>query len=171
MIRLKVDHLPGDRDAPPVWLSSSATGASPDDVDFVWSCYLHRFDLEHTFRLFKQTLGWTRPRLRDPQAAYRWRLIITAHTQLRLAAPLAADQRKPWEKVTRPGAVLTPTRVRRGFRHLRPHLPCPARVPKPSRPGPGRPPDSKNRHPATHHDVGKTVKRPSTLYERDQAKR
>ncbi|WP_451649068.1 hypothetical protein [Streptomyces vinaceus] len=61
LVRLKVDHLPGDRDAPPVWLWSSATGAAPADVDFVWSCYLRRFDLEHTFRLFKQSLGWTAP--------------------------------------------------------------------------------------------------------------
>jgi hypothetical protein len=32
---------------------------------------LHRFDLEHTFRLFKQVLGWTAPKIRDPQAAPR----------------------------------------------------------------------------------------------------
>ncbi len=32
VIRLKVEHLPGDRDAPPVWLWSSATST---DVDFV----------------------------------------------------------------------------------------------------------------------------------------
>lgn len=135
-----------------------------------WSCYLRRFDLEHTFRLFKQTLGWIRPRPRAPRVADRWTwLVIAAHTQLRLAAPLATDQRKPWGKVTRPGVALTPTRVRRGFRRLRPHLPCPARVPKPSRPGPGRPPGSKNRHPAIRYDVGKTAKRPSTLYERDRA--
>ncbi|MCX5203182.1 transposase [Streptomyces sp. NBC_00237] len=171
LIRLNVDHLPRDRDAPPVWLWSSATGATPDDVDFIWSSYLRRFDLEHTFRLFKQPLGWARPRMRDPQAADRWTwIVIVAHAQLRLAAPLTVDVRKPWEKTTRPGTALTPTRVRRGFRHLRPHLPCPAQVPKPSRPGPGRPPGSKNRHPTTHQDVGKTVKRPSTLYERDRAR-
>jgi len=164
LIRLKVDHLPGDRDAPPIWLWSSATGASPDDIDFVWSCYLRRFDLEHTFRLFKQSLGWTRPRLRDPQAADRWTwLVITAHTQLRLARPLAVDQRKPWEKTTRPGTTLTPTRVRRWFKNIRPHLGSPARAPKPTRPGPGRPPGVRNRHPATRYDVGKTVKRPETL--------
>ncbi|MFI2077688.1 NF041680 family putative transposase [Streptomyces triculaminicus] len=171
LIRLKVDHLPGDRDAPPVWLWSSATAASPADVDFIWSCYLRRFDLEHTFRLFKQSLGWTRPRLRDPQAADRWTwLVIVAHTQLRLAAPLATDQRKPWEKTTRPGTALTPTRVRRGFRNIRPRLGSPARAPKPTRPGPGRPPGSKNRHPATRYDVGKTVKRPETLTERDRTR-
>ncbi|MER7408115.1 NF041680 family putative transposase [Streptomyces sp. NPDC000070] len=169
LIRLNVDHLPGDRDAPPVWLWSSTTGATHDDVDFVWSCYLRRFDLEHTFRLFKQSLGWTRPRLRNPQAADRWTwLVIAAHTQLRLAAPLAVERRKPWEKTTRPGETLTPTRVRRGFRHIRPHLACPARAPKPSRPGPGRPPGTRNRRPATRYDVGKTLKRPATLTERDR---
>lgn len=136
----------------------------PTDVDFIWSCYLRRFDLEHTFRLFKQSLGWARPRLRNPQAADRWTwIVIVAHTQLRLAVPLATDQRKPWEKITRTGTALTPTRVRRGFRNIHPRLGSPARAPKPTRPGPGRPSGSKNRHPATRYDVGKTVKRPETL--------
>ena len=39
----------------------------------------------------------------------------------------------------------------------------PACVPKPSRPGPGRPLGSKNRKPAPRHDVGKSVKRETTL--------
>jgi hypothetical protein len=33
LIRLQVDHLPGDRDPKPVWLWYSRTGALPDDVD------------------------------------------------------------------------------------------------------------------------------------------
>jgi len=53
----------------------------------------------------------------------------------------------------------TPARVRRGFRRIRQVLPVPASAPKPSTPGPGRPPGPKNRRPATRHDVGKTVKR------------
>ena len=36
LIRLQVDHLPGDRDPKPVWLWSSATGAAPDAVDRLW---------------------------------------------------------------------------------------------------------------------------------------
>lgn len=35
----------------------------------------------------------------------------------------------------------------------------PAAAPRPSKPGPGRPPGSKNKHRAKRHDVGKTVKR------------
>lgn len=163
LIRLHVEHLPGDRHAEPLWLWSSRTGATAADVDRCWQAYLRRFDLEHTFRLFKQTLGWTRPKIRTPDAADRWTwLIIAAHTQLRLARPLTVDLRRPWEKPL-PAHRLTPARVRRGFRNLRPKAGSPASAPKPSRPGPGRPPGSKNQHPATRYDVGKTVKREKTL--------
>ncbi|WP_345624274.1 NF041680 family putative transposase, partial [Streptomyces ziwulingensis] len=163
LIRLKVEHLPKERDAPPVWLWSSKTGAAPDDVDRFWQAFLRRFDLEHTFRFAKQTLGWTTPKLRTPEAADRWTwILIVAHTQLRLARPLAEDLRRPWEKPTTPDR-LTPARVRRGFRNIRAHLACPARVPKPRGAGPGRPPGAKNRHRAPRYDVGKTVKRPESL--------
>jgi hypothetical protein len=115
LIRLQVDHLPGDRDPKPVWLWSSHTGATIDDVDRWWQSFLRRFDLEHTFRLFKQTLGWTRPKIRTPQAADRWTwLIIAAHTQLRLTRPLASDLRRPWEKPAAPGR-LTPLASAAGF--------------------------------------------------------
>src|SRR6266540_3245292 len=46
LIRLQVDHLPGDRDPKPVWLWSSPTGATAADVDRWWRCFLRRFDLE-----------------------------------------------------------------------------------------------------------------------------
>ena len=111
--------------------------------------------LEHTFRLFKQILGWTAPKIRDPRAADRWTwLVIVCHAQLRLARTLACDLRLPWKRPAPPGR-LTPARVRRGFRNIRATSPCPAGAPKPGKPGPGRPPGSKNRRPATRHDVGK----------------
>jgi hypothetical protein len=155
VIRLQVERLPGDHHPKPVWLWSSVTGATVEDVNRWWQSFLRRFDLEHTFRLFKQTLGWTAPKIRTPHAADRWTwLIIAAHTQLRLARRLTADLRRPWERPAEPGR-LTPARVRRGFRHLRANTSRPAQAPKPSRPGPGRPPGSRNRHHATRHDVGK----------------
>jgi hypothetical protein len=155
LIRLAVDHLPGDRNPKPVWLWWSATGASPADVDRCRQAFLRRFDIEHTFRLLKQVLGWTAPAIRDPAAADRWTwLIIACHAQLRLARPLAADLRRPWERPAPPGR-LTPARVRRGFRNIRATTACPAGAPKPGKPGPGRPPGSRNRRPAQRHDVGK----------------
>lgn len=168
LIRLQVDRLPGGGDPLPLWLWSSATGLNREDVDVRWQAFLRRFDIEHLFRLMKQTLGWTRPKLRTPEAGERWTwLIIAAHTQIRLLREAAADLRHPWEKPAGPGR-LTPARVRGGVRNLRPNLPCPARAPKPSRPGPGRPPGSNTRHPATRYDVGKTTRRPESITERDQ---
>lgn len=163
LIRLQVDRLPGDRDPRPVWLWHSRAGAAPGEVNRAWQAFLRRFDLEHTFRLFKQVLGWTAPKVRDPAAADRWTwLVIACHAQLRLARPLAADLRRPWERPARPGR-LTPARVRRGFRNIRAKTAQPAGAPKPGKPGPGRPPGSKNRRPAPRHDVGKTTKRELTL--------
>jgi len=104
LIRLQVEHLPGDRDPKPVWLWTSITDANPANVDRWWQAFLRRFDLEHTFRLFKQTLGWTAPKIRTPAAADRWTwLVIAGHTQLRLAQPLVADLRRPWERPAAPG--------------------------------------------------------------------
>ena len=30
--------------------------------------YVRRFDLEHTFRFLKQSMGWTTPRVRHPES-------------------------------------------------------------------------------------------------------
>ena len=141
----------------------------PPQVDRAWQAFLRRFDIEHMFRFFKQVLGWTRPKLRDPAAADRWTwIIIACYAQLWLARGLAADIRLPWQRPCPPGR-LTPARVRRGFRNIRQALPDLASAPKPGKPGPGRPPGSKNRRPATRHDVGKTVKRDELQEENPQA--
>jgi hypothetical protein len=174
LIRLAVDHLPGQREAKPVWLWSSHTGADTDDLAAeiirCWQAYLRRFDEEHTIRFWKQTLGWTAPKIRSPAAADRWTwLIVAAHTQLRLARPLAHDLRRPWERPL-PPERLTPARVRRGFRRLRTKTPSPASAPKPAHPGPGRPPGLRNTHRATRYDVGKIVTRAAVSTSDQQVK-
>jgi hypothetical protein len=161
VILLQVERLPSGAIPKPVWLWWSGTDATATQVDLLWQVFLRRFDIEHTFRLFKQTLGWTKPKIRTPEAADRWTwLILAAYTQLRLARPLAADLRRPWEKPNPPNK-LTPARVRRDFRHLRPKAACPAEAPKPSHPGPGRPPGRKNTRPTPRHDVH-TVRKTDT---------
>lgn len=116
-VRLTVKKLPSGGVNKPVWLWWSGTGASTGDVDRCWQAFLRRFDVEHTFRLLKQTLGWTKPKLRDSRAADRWTWIVpAAHAQLRLARPLARDLRRPWERPAEPNR-LTPARV---------HPPAPA---------------------------------------------
>ncbi|MFE9637169.1 NF041680 family putative transposase [Streptomyces sp. NPDC006463] len=157
VIRLTVEKLPSGGVNKPVWLWWSGTNAATEDVDRCWHSFLRRFDVEHTFRLLKQTLGWTRPKLRDSEAADRWTwLVLAAHAQLRLARPLACDLRRPWERPAEPNR-LTPARVRRGFRNLRAKTGTPAGAPKPTRPGPGRPLGSKNRQPATRYDIGRVL--------------
>jgi DDE superfamily endonuclease len=157
LIRLTVEHLPSGGVNKPVWLWWSGLDATPDDVDRCWRMFLRRFDIEHTFRMWKQTLGWTRPQLRDPESADRWTwLILAAYTQLRLTRPLATDLRRPWEKPIEPQR-LTPSRVRRGFRYIRTKTGSPAGAPKPTRPGPGRPKGSTNARRATRPDVGRML--------------
>jgi hypothetical protein len=155
LINVRVDRLPGDRTPKPVWLWHSHPEAADLDLLRLFHAFLRRFDLEHTFRFLKQTLGWTRPRLRHPDQADRWTwLILTAYAQLRLARGLAADLRRPWEKPLEPGR-LTPGRVRRGFVRIHRITACPATTPKPSRPGPGRPKGIPNSSPAPRYPVGK----------------
>ncbi|KAK1186042.1 transposase, partial [Streptomyces sp. NBS 14/10] len=55
VIRLVVEHLPSGGVNRPVWLWWSGTGATRADADRCWQSFLRRFDVEHTFRLFKQT--------------------------------------------------------------------------------------------------------------------
>ena len=142
---------------------AARTGADAATIDRLWQAYLRRIDLEHTFRFLKQTLGWTRPRLREPTAAHRWIwLTIAAHTQLRLARGQATDLRRPWERPADPQR-LTPARARRGFLNIRATSALPAGAPKPAIAGPGRPPGSSNRRPATVQNDGKTLCREKSL--------
>ena len=154
IINITVDHLPGERAAKPMWLWCSDPEAAHADLDWWWRSYLRRFDIEHTFRFLKQTLGLTRPRLRTPEQADRWVwLLIAAYAQLRLARELADDLRHPWERPL-PAGRLTPARVRRGFPRIRRAAGVPTQAPKPSRPGPGRPRGATS-SPAPRHPVGK----------------
>src|SRR5258706_3286251 len=45
LIRLQVDHLPGDRNPKPVWLWSSHTRADPPHGDLLWQACFRPFDL------------------------------------------------------------------------------------------------------------------------------
>jgi hypothetical protein len=132
-----------------LWLFWAGPGAP--DLDVVWRAYLRRFDIEHTFRFMKTTLGWTAPSLRTPGQAERWTwLVVAMLTQLRLARRDVEDLRLPWER-RRDVSYLTPARTRRAFRRLRAHLGTPASAPKSTRAGPGRPRGStsppRERHP------------------------
>ncbi|HEY7833701.1 MAG TPA: transposase [Ktedonobacterales bacterium] len=138
LIRLEVAHLPRPTKTPkPLWFWWA--GPHPPDLAEVWQAYIARFAIEHTFRFFKQTLKWTTPKVRAPEAADRWTwLLLLAYVQLRLARDQVADVRLPWQPPL-PPERRTPARVRRGFSHLLAYLGSPVNVPKPRGRSPGRP--------------------------------
>jgi hypothetical protein len=138
LLRLEVERLPRPTKEPiPLWFWWS--GPTPPELAELWQAYVARFSIEHTFRFFKQTLQWTRPKLRSPAAADRWTwLLILAYVQLRLARDTVSDVRLPWQTPL-PTERRTPSRVRRGFSQVLAHLGSPVCAPKPCGRSPGRP--------------------------------
>jgi hypothetical protein len=143
VVLVEVSRLPA-RPYPPQMLWLWWAGPGTPDLDLLWRAYVRRFDLEHTLRFCKQSLGWTTPRMRHPEQADRWTwLVVAAYTQLRLARQWIADRRLPWERPLAPGR-LTPCRVRRALSALLPMVGTPASAPKPCGRSPGRPPGSRS---------------------------
>jgi hypothetical protein len=142
LILVEVERLPrGERRREPrvLWLWWHGPEGMGADLDLIWRAYIRRFDLEHTFRFLKQSMGWTTPRVRHPEQADRWTwLVLTAFTQLRLARARVADLRLPWERRYDPGR-LTPVRVHRVVSSLLVEMGTPAKPPKPCGRSPGRP--------------------------------
>jgi hypothetical protein len=134
----------------PIWLFWTGPAGS-FDLDRLWRAYLRRFQIEHLFRFCKQHLAWTLPRLRTPEQAERWSwLIAAAYAHLVAARDLVGDHRLRWERA----GLMSPLRVKRGFRALQPELGTPAKSRQPFRPGPGRPP-GRTSTPAPRHPVNR----------------
>jgi len=163
LVHVTVERLPDGRD-PHRAMRPWHAGPGPLSPDELWRAYLARSDIEHAFKLLNGALGLTTAKVRAPGQAGRWaRLLMTACTQLLLARPLAAGLRRPWEKHPDPSRPPPPSRVRRGFRNIRRDLGTPARVAKPTRPGPGRPKAAaKAQRPATFSPEKPTCRAPQT---------
>ena len=159
ILRVQVQRIPARTRPPKVgWLWWAGPTTVALDLDLAWRAYIRRFDLEHTVRFCKQTLGWTTPRPRHPEQADRWTwLVLAGYTQLHLAHTVTADARLPWER-PRPAGRLTPGRVRRGFPQLLAALGSPAAAPKPSGRSPGRPKGRRSGPAARHPAIKKTNK-------------
>jgi hypothetical protein len=161
ILRVQVERVPAKTRPPKVlWLWWAGPAGLPLDLDLAWRAYVRRFDLEHTIRFCKQTLGWTTPRPRHPAQADRWTwLVLAAYAQLRLARQIACDQRLPWER-PRPRPRLSPYRVRRGFPRLLCALGSPAATPKPAGHSPGRPKGRCSGPAARYPAIKKPAKKP-----------
>jgi hypothetical protein len=139
VIRVQVERLPKMKQRPyPLWLAWIG-GLLPADLGAVWHWYLRRFTVEHAFRFFKQSLGWTTVRPRDPQAADRWSwLMAGACWQLWLSRRIVGEVRLPWEHA-RPDALVTPGQVQQHFTGILVRVGTPARAPQLRGKSPGRP--------------------------------
>lgn len=160
LVLVEVARLPrGDRRREPrvLWLWWHGPDGAAPDLSLLWRAYVRRFDLEHTFRFLKQTLGWTTPRVRRPEQADLWTwLVLASFTQLRLARACVEDRRLPWERRYDPGR-LTPLRVRRAVSSLLPELGTPAKPPKPCGRSPGRPKGRRSGRAERHPAIKKTA--------------
>jgi hypothetical protein len=162
LIQVRVERLPHGGAVKPLWLWHTGPPGAEPDVDLVWKAYLRRFDQEHFHRFAKVYLGLDRARLQSARAADRWiSLVVAGYAQLRLTAPLVADEPKAWQRKTAPGVLPTPCRARAGFRRLRAALGTPAGAAKNTRPGPGRPKGRKNRPKPRQPVYRKTDKTPT----------
>jgi len=96
---------PGDET---LWLWWAGPGTP--DLDVCWRAYIHRFDIEHTLRFVKHTLGWTTPRVRLPEQADRWTWLVVA--ALHAAPPRPRSRLRLPPALERPCDPdrLTPTR-------------------------------------------------------------
>lgn len=142
LILVEVERLPrgeSRREPRVLWLWWHGPEGTAPELDLLWRSYVRRFDLEHTFRFLKQSMGWATPRVRHPEQADRWSwLVVAAYTQLRLARARVADLRLPWERRYDAGR-LTPVRVHRVVSSLLVEMGTPAKPPKPCGRSPGRP--------------------------------
>ena len=140
VVLVEVERLPsGERRRQPKRLWLWWHGKGDPNLDLLWCSYCRRFSVEHAIRFIKERLGWVRPKVRHPEQADRWTLLIlAAYAQLLLARGVVADSRLSWEK---PLVVekLTPYRVLRSFVTLMPLMGTPAAAPKPRGRSPGRP--------------------------------
>jgi len=140
LVLVEVERLPRQTRLPQrLWLWWRGPG--PPERAVLGRAYVHRFDLEHTYRFGKQVLNGTAPRVRHPEQADRWTwLVLLAYTQLRLARRASADVHLPWERPPAPTRrALTPARGRQGFLAVLVALGTPANAPKPGGRSPGRP--------------------------------
>ncbi len=172
LIRLEVDHLPGDRDPDPVWLWSSATGATAADINRWWRSYLRRFDRSRTHLPAVQA----DPRLdpaEDPDPRGRRPVDLDRHRRSYPAPPRPPARRRPpppLGEARRPG----PTHPGQGPARFPEHPPddrparqsaetqqarprTPTRLQKPQARTPPR--CRKDRQTRPHHDRTPTVRR------------
>jgi len=90
----RLDTFTGQLKTQPLWLVWVNIQMPP--LTDIWQLYLRRFGSEHWYRLAKQTLHWTIPKLSTPEQCERWSDLMPLLTwQLWLAQDLVREIRLP----------------------------------------------------------------------------
>jgi hypothetical protein len=97
-----------------LWYDGDST-----DLEQLFWCYAHRFDIEHTFRYSKQSLGLTGTEPGSARVADVWvTVVMSAYALLALSRRAVTTAHLPWEKVASVISAST-ARVRRAInQHL-----------------------------------------------------
>lgn len=137
---LLVERLNEDgskRIAKPMWLAF--IGESMPPCIEILQFYLRRFGVDHWYRLAKQRLHWTLPKLSTPEQSDRWSDLMPLITwQLWLARDIVKDNPLPWQKTVQ---KLTPGRVAQSIGGILAAIHTPATSPKPRGKSPGWKPE------------------------------
>ena len=123
----RLDTVMGQLKTQPLWLVW--VGIQMPPLNEIWQLYLRRFALEHWYRLAKQTLHWTVPKLSTPEQCKRWSDLMPLLTwQLWLAKDAVREIRLSWQKSL---PELTPGRVAQSMLPLLIEIGTQAVAPKP----------------------------------------
>lgn len=128
----------------PLWLMIFGKHRQEISLIEAYKAYVQRYDIEHFFRFGKQRLLMTSSQ--TPVVEHEenwWTIVVLAYAQLWVAATLASNLPKPWEKYL-PSQVaeertISPTHVQRDFSRIIREIGTPASSPKLRGKSPGRP--------------------------------
>lgn len=159
----RLETVTGRLNSQPLWLVW--VGIQMPSLAEIWQLYLRRFALEHWYRLAKQTLHWTVPKLSTPEQCERWSDLMPLLTwQLWLAKDVVREIRLPWQKSL---PELTPRRVVQSMLPLLIRIGSPAVSPK--RRGnsdgwqTGKPRTPRCRYPVVKKGKGRFQKSPKSI--------
>lgn len=146
----RIDKLYSWKMPKPLWLIWLGSEMPP--LDQIWQLYLRRFGVDHWYRLAKQRLHWTLPKLGTPKQCERWSDLMPMITwELWLAREIVKDRPLPWQKSQ---TKLTPGRVAQAMPTVLAAIGTPACSPKLRGNSPGWQ-EGHNRSPRTRYPVVK----------------
>ncbi|WP_199315149.1 NF041680 family putative transposase [Aerosakkonema funiforme] len=146
----RLDQLYSWKMPSPLWLIWIGEQMPP--LTEIWQLYLRRFGVDHWYRLAKQRLHWTLPKLSTPKQCERWSDLMPMITwELWLAREIVQDRPLPWQKRL---TKLTPGRVAQAMPGLLAAIGTPADSPKLRGKSPGWP-TGQQRPPRTRYPIVK----------------